>query len=206
MIGKGATITIVLNKIRIEIKEGESVVQQERMTGEQRREYIIKKLQKSTRPITGTALADETGVSRQVIVTDMALLKTSNEPIIATNRGYLYLDNQTDNALHRKVVICQHPPELAKEELEIIVDCGVTVVDVIVEHPFYGEMTGSLMVQSRFDVEQFLTAISQQEATLLSELTDGIHLHTIEADSEEKINRACEKLQDAGILYTVETK
>ena len=174
------------------------------MSGDKRRAYIIKKLQASTGPITGKTLADETGVSRQVIVTDMALLKTANEPIIPTNRGYLYMDNHPSEDLYRKVIICQHTPDRTQEELEIIVDCGVTVVDVIVEHPFYGELTGSLMVQSRFDVEQFMTVISEQDATLLSALTNGIHLHTIEADSEEKIAQACDRLREAGILYTEE--
>lgn len=177
-------------------------MQRERMTGEARRKYIVETLQQNTDPVTGSKLAEETGVSRQVIVTDMALLKTSNEPIIATNRGYLYMDQDEDTAMHRKVIICQHTPEQAREELEIIVDSGVTVVDVMVEHPYYGELTGSLMVRSRFDVNQFITAIHHQEAALLSELTDGIHLHTIEADAKEKISHACERLKDAGILYT----
>ncbi len=176
------------------------------MSGEKRRAYIIKKLKESERPITGKILATETGVSRQVIVTDMALLKTANEPIIPTNRGYLYMDNDSSESLYRKVIICQHTPENVQKELEIIVDCGVTVVDVIVEHPFYGELTGSLMVQSRFDVEQFMTVILEQEAALLSALTDGVHLHTIEADSKEKIAQACERLRDAGILYAEEEK
>lgn len=174
----------------------------ERMVGEDRRAYILNKLQSSTKPITGTMLAEETGVSRQVIVTDMALLKTSNEPIIATNRGYLYMDNESGSDLYRKIIICQHTPEQARQELEIIVDYGVTVVDVIVEHPFYGELTGSLMIESRYDVGQFLTAITEEEASLLSELTDGIHLHTIEADSEEKLHQACNQLREVGILYT----
>ena len=174
----------------------------DRMIGKERREYIVSKLQTSTQPVTGKTLAEETGVSRQVIVTDMALLKTSNEPIIATNRGYLYMDKQANENLHRKVIVCQHTPEQTRKELEIMVDNGVTVVDVIVEHPFYGELTGSLMVESRFDVEQFLNAISIEETSLLSELTAGIHLHTIEADSKEKINQACEQLLEAGILYT----
>lgn len=173
-----------------------------RMIGKERRQYIVTKLQTSTQPVTGKTLAEDTGVSRQVIVTDMALLKTSNEPIVATNRGYLYMDKKSNEHLHQKVIICQHTPDQAKEELETIVDNGVTVVDVIVEHPFYGELTGSLMIKSRFDVEQFLTAISAEEASLLSELTDGIHLHTIEADSEEKLNQACKQLREAGILYT----
>lgn len=175
---------------------------QQRMPGEERRAYIVNKLKKHTHPITGTTLADETGVSRQVIVTDMALLKTADEPIIATNRGYLYMDKQSNESLFKKVIVCHHTPEQTEEELQIIVDCGVTVVDVIVEHPFYGELTGSLMLQSRYDVEQFIEAIFKKEASFLAELTDGIHLHTLEADDEQKITEACERLREAGILYT----
>lgn len=175
------------------------------MSGAKRRKFIIQQLKESKQPITGGELANKTNVSRQVIVTDIALLKTSNEPIIATNRGYLYLREQSSDQMYRKVIICCHSPEQTKEELETIVDCGVTIVDVIVEHPIYGDLTGSLMLSSRYDVDQFITALSNYEASLLSVLTDGIHLHTLEADSMDKIDAACHALQEAGILYT-ETK
>lgn len=171
------------------------------MTGNERREFIVQLLKKSTQPIKGQDIADQTNVSRQVIVTDMALLKTRNEPIIATNRGYLYLHEQPEDHLFRRVIVCHHSPDRTKEELDRIVDCGVTVVDVIVEHPVYGDLTGSLRLSSRYDVEQFLLTISKHEASLLSELTDGVHLHTIEADAIEKLDAACDALRDAGILY-----
>src|SRR5690625_2750723 len=172
------------------------------MSGDKRRKYIIDLLKKSDKPLTGKSLAEKTGVSRQVIVTDIALLRTSEEPIIATNRGYMYYQqtNQTDN--FRKVIVCKHTPEETKKELEIIVDCGVTVVDVIVEHPFYGELTGSLMVKSRYDVEQFVHSFSKNNAAPLSVLTGGVHLHTIESDSREKMDAACNALERAGILVT----
>src|SRR5690625_4171326 len=86
------------------------------------------------------------------------------------------------------------------KELELIVDCGVTVQDVIVEHVFYGELTGSLMVSSRFDAKEFVEKISQEEASLLSELTLGVHIHTLIADSNEKIVAAYQALKEAGIL------
>lgn len=173
-----------------------------KMTGQERRAFIIQLLKKSNHPITGQELAQMTNVSRQVIVTDVALLKTSNEPIIATNRGYLYLQEQSEEKSFRRVIACNHTPEQTKEELDTIVDCGVTILDVIVEHPIYGDLTGSLQVSSRYDVEQFLATIRKHEATLLSVLTDGPHLHTIEADSVEKLDAACDALQATGILYT----
>ncbi|MBO1004035.1 transcription repressor NadR [Pseudogracilibacillus auburnensis] len=176
------------------------------MSGTERRDFIIGLLKKTKQPITGQELANQTNVSRQVIVTDVALLKTSNEPIIATNQGYLYLQQQSPNHLHRRIIICNHTPDQTKMELDMIVDCGVTVLDVIVEHSIYGELTGSLMINSRADVNQFVTALSNYEATLLSVLTNGIHLHTLEADSMEKIDAACKALAEAGILYTERNK
>lgn len=173
-----------------------------RMPGKDRRKLIIQHLKMSKHAVTGSDLAELTKVSRQVIVQDVSLLKAMDEPVIATSRGYLYLQEQKEEALHRRVIVCNHPPEETQAELEILVDCGVTVVDVIVEHPFYGGLTGSLMISSRFDVEQFVQAFTSHEAGLLLVLTGGVHLHTIEADSVEKLDAACDLLDVAGILVT----
>ena len=173
----------------------------EKMSGEERRKMIVDALKKATTPITGKEFADRANVSRQVIVTDVALLKTANEPIIATNRGYIYLQEQDTEKTVRRVIACQHSKEEAKAELEIIVDCGVTVVDVIVEHPIYGELTGNLHISSRYDVDQFIETMEENEAALLSKLTAGIHLHTLEADQMDKIDLACKELEAAGFLY-----
>lgn len=175
-------------------------------TGEERRKFIVHKLKVAQAPIRGQALAEMTNVSRQVIVTDIALLKTSQVPIIGTNRGYLYVHEQPESNQFRKVIVCQHTPEQTEEELQLIVDCGVTVVDVTVEHSYYGEITGSLMLSSRFDVAQFMDVIESGEASLLSVLTGGVHLHTLEADSMEKIDAACDALKKANILLTMDSK
>src|SRR5690625_710885 len=98
-------------------------------------------LKLSAHPITGQELAEKTGVSRQVIVTDIALLKASDEPIIATNRCYLYMHKESSNNLYILIISCQHSPKRTVEELQTIVDVGVTVNYVIVEHPIYGELT-----------------------------------------------------------------
>ena len=175
-----------------------------KMSGDERRKMIVEALKNAAKPITGKEFADRANVSRQVIVTDVALLKTTNEPIIATNRGYIYLQEQDTTDTVRRVIACQHSREQTKEELEIIVDCGVTVVDVIVEHPIYGGLTGNLHVSSRYDVDQFMQTLKENEAVLLSKLTDGIHLHTLEADTVDKIDLACQQLEEAGYLYVEE--
>ena len=74
------------------------------------------------------------------------------------------------------------------------------VVDVIVEHPIYGELRGSLHVASREDVRQFMEAVRRTGARLLSELTEGLHLHTLEARSPELLARAREALRQRGYL------
>ena len=67
--------------------------------GEERREYIIQLLTQTKKPISGTELAKQMKVSRQVIVQDIALLRASNRNILSTNKGYLY-----DRADEKKVV------------------------------------------------------------------------------------------------------
>lgn len=173
-----------------------------KFTTKERRNYILQLLKNSSQPITGKELADQTGVSRQVIVTDIALLRTANEPIISTSNGYLYLQENQSEQTYRRIVACKHSREQTKQELDMIVDCGVTVVNVIVEHPVYGDLTGSLMIKSRFEVETFYQDLMEEKFNLLSTLTDGVHLHTLEADSIEKLDAATNALAEAGILLS----
>jgi transcriptional regulator of NAD metabolism len=80
------------------------------------------------------------------------------------------------------------------------VDHGVRVLDVIVEHALYGELRGSLTIESRSDVADFLRRWRVTKANLLSSLTRGVHLHTVEASKPEMIARAKAQLQSRGIL------
>ncbi|MGE7601060.1 transcription repressor NadR [Peribacillus sp. NPDC097675] len=174
-------------------------MQKKKLLGEERRTKLLHILQTSSQPITGSELSQITNVSRQVIVGDITLLKARNEPIIATSQGYIYLQTETRPNPERTVA-CQHDPSRAQEELFLLVDIGITVKDVKVEHPVYGDLTASIMVSNRKEVESFLSKVTETNATLLSELTSGIHLHTISASSEEILNEAEEALNKAGIL------
>src|SRR5690625_4501629 len=119
---------------------------------------------------------------------------------MATTGGDLDAKEAAEQAYLKTRVVCKPTPEETLKELELIVDCGVTVQDVIVEHVFYGELTGSLMVSSRFDAKEFVEKISQEEASLLSELTLGVHIHTLIADSNEKSVRGYQAVTGAGTL------
>ncbi len=171
------------------------------MPGEERRQWIVNTLRSSGKPVTGRELGKLTNVSRQVIVGDVTLLKAKNEPIIATSQGYVYMSLQTLPGKIEKIIVCQHNPEQTEEELNILVDNGVTVKDVKIEHPVYGDLSASIMVSNRIEVKEFMRRITEANAVYLSNLAEGgIHLHTIMADNEQHIIHAEEALRKADIL------
>ena len=161
-----------------------------KLLGEERRSQLLQILKSSSEPITGSDLSKKANVSRQVIVGDITLLKARNEPIIATSQGYLYM-HMGKPQLFERTIACQHEPSRTEEELYLLVDLGVTVKNVTIEHPIYGDLTASMMVSSRKDVQQFLDKMADTKASYLLELsTDGIHLHTLSAPSEEILDEA----------------
>ena len=150
-------------------------------------------------PVTGAALAMRFGVSRQAIVHAVAILRAVGEPIVATGRGYL-LAPAAGRLPDRAVVAVRHRPEAAEDELLALVDLGVRVIDVTVEHPLYGELRGELHLASPADVRAWAEATRRSGVHLLSELTEGIHLHTLEAPSDELLGRARAVLAERGDL------
>lgn len=167
-------------------------------SADRRRRRIVEWIEGHDGPIQGGELAKHFRVSRQCLVQDVAILRASGVEILATPRGY-QLPETSDRA-HRAILACRHAPERTEEELQILVDHGVKVVDVIVEHPLYGELRGALMIESRADVGDFLDRVRASHAMLLSALTDGVHLHTVEASRPEKIARAKSELRARGFL------
>lgn len=171
-----------------------------KILGEERRTFILESLLNANKPLSGSELSKKTHVSRQVIVQDISLLKARNEPIIATSQGYVYMKSQAMQPSFERVIACMHPPERVQEELTIIVDHGVTVEDVKVEHPIYGDLTALIMVSNRHEVEQYMKKVYATKASYLLQLTGGIHLHTIKADSVQKLDSVCLALEKANIL------
>ena len=167
-------------------------------SGDRRRREILAWMRERDAPAQGSDLARRFRVSRQCVVQDIAVLRAGGEEILATPRGYR-LPRQSTEAF-RSVIVCRHNPEETREELEILVDHGVKILDVVVEHQIYGELRGSLMIESRADVQEFIARVQAKKATLLSSLTDGVHLHTLEASREALIARAKAKLKSRGFL------
>ncbi|HHV31250.1 3H domain-containing protein [Caproiciproducens sp. LBM24188] len=170
------------------------------MDAAQRRQQILELLKQSTTPVSAGKLAAEFHVSRQIIVGDIALLRAANEEISATPRGYIMnRSTPTEGMIH--TIACRHSRENLGEELYTIVDSGCGVIDVIVEHPVYGQLSGQLQIYSRFDVDNFLDRLSKNHAAPLSNLTDGIHLHTVLCRSEQAYEIMLDQLRKKNILF-----
>lgn len=165
---------------------------------DRRRRRIVNWMRAHGGPIPGAELARHFRVSRQCLVQDVAILRARGTEIQATPRGYRFPEN--GKPVHQAILACRHTVERTREELEILVDNGVKVIDVIVEHPLYGELRGSLMLESRADVEEFLESVRMKKASLLLSLTGGVHLHTVEAARAANIERAKTKLRAQGLL------
>ncbi len=168
------------------------------MGAERRRTAIQEQLLMNTGPVTGQELAERLGVSRQVIVQDIALLRTSGVEILATPRGYLL--NRGAFGGIKRLIACRHRSEHVANELLTIVRLGGEVMDVIVEHPLYGEITGQLLLSTEKEVEEFVDRLSRAKARLLSSLTDGVHLHTIRVPDLETYKTITSALEDKGYL------
>ena len=167
------------------------------MRAEERRQAILNTLNHAGQPVSATALARQFSVSRQIVVGDIALLRAAGANISATPRGYVVLRDAA--GLVRRVA-CQHDSAGMEAALNAMVDQGCTVLDVIVDHPIYGQLTGPLQLSSRYDVSQFIARCARAEARPLSDLTGGIHLPTLSCPDEAAFERVETALRDMGVL------
>ena len=155
-------------------------------------------LRRAGSPVVGSDLARRLDVSRQVIVQDIALLRARGHKILATPRGYLMVDDGPRASTH---VACRHTTfEEMEDELSTIVGVGGTVLDVVVEHPLYGEIRGLLMLKSQEDVLSFMARMRASGAEPLARLTKGVHLHTLGAPDEAILQKIRDALRAKGYL------
>ena len=169
------------------------------LNGDQRRKKILELMEESKTPLSGTALGKVTGVSRQVVVQDIALLRTEGYPILATTRGYL-LDQPS--GVTRLIKVC-HTNEQTEEELNIVVDHGGCVVDVMVNHRAYGKLSAPLNIKNRRDVQVFMENIRTGKSTPLLNITSGYHFHHISAERTEILDEIQAQLQARGFLAEI---
>ena len=166
------------------------------ISGQQRREEILKILRNSKEPVAGTELAKQLDVSRQVIVQDMALIRANGVEIISTNRGYVIQEQKGASRVFKVI----HTDTQVEEELQMFVDFGAKVVDVFVYHKVYGVIKADMNVKSRRDVKEYMDGISSGKSTNLMNLTSNYHYHTIMADDEHTLDLIQDELAKKGFL------
>lgn len=166
------------------------------MTGAERRADIIKQIENSRSPVSGTKLASMYEVSRQVIVQDIALIRASGYDVLSTNRGYAL------NAPIKcsRILKVRHTDEQTEEELNAIVDMGGSVDSVIINHRVYGRMEASLNVDSRRRAAEFMQDIRSGKSSPLKNITSGYHYHQVSADSEKTLDMIEQILREKGFL------
>jgi len=167
------------------------------LDAQERRNAIARELERSPAPLSATALAKQFSVSRQIIVGDIALLRATGADIIATPRGYVVPHSVAGIT---RTLACRHEGNQMETELNAMVDQGCTVLDVIVDHPIYGQLTGPLNLSNRYEVGQFISRCREQSASPLSLLTEGIHLHTVLCPDEAAFTRVQSALRTLGVL------
>ena len=154
------------------------------MKAADRRKAIVNMLLSSTEPISGGKLSDEFGVSRQIIVQDITVLKGSGYGILSTHNGYII----QQSPLKERVFKMYHTTEQTEDELTTIVNLGGTVVDVFVWHKVYGKMTAALNIFSPLHIKQFIEGVRSGKSTELMNITGGYHYHTVRAESEQMLD------------------
>ena len=169
------------------------------MEGAKRRDQLIKILNEQTEPISGGELSRLLGVSRQVIVQDITLLRATGSNIFSTTKGYLIY--QSDESRAKRIFRVRHTTGQIEDELCTFVDNGGRILDVIVTHEIYGDIATALTIRNRQDVYDFVSKVKEKKIVPLKDLADGIHQHTVIADTEETLDRIEKALLAKGYLY-----
>ncbi len=164
----------------------------------ERRAEILEALSNADTSISASKLAAKFGVTRQIIVSDIAILRANGHKIIATRRGYIIEKAEEDSIVES--IVCRHSADETLQEFYIITDNGGSVDNVIVEHPIYGQISADLDIKSRYDAEEFVRMAKEANASQLCDLTGGLHIHMIKVPDKGAYMRIIKGLRDAGIL------
>jgi len=171
------------------------------MTGAERRKMILDLMKESSKPLSGGALGKATGVSRQVVVQDIALLRSEGYSILATARGYM-LDSPSEEKNVRLFKVF-HDETRTEEELKLIVDLGGCAENVMVNHKVYGKVSAPLNIKNRRDVQAFMKNLESGKSTPLLKVTSGYHFHRVSADEAEILDEIEEALREKDFLTEV---
>ena len=167
------------------------------MDGDLRRENLLKKIKEAKNPISGTALSKEFGVSRQIIVGDVALMRAAGIDIISTSSGYVFNQKNGANSVTVKV---KHKTMDVFDVLCTVVDEGAFISSVSIEHSAYGKVTIPLNIANRSDAKRFSESMLESAERTVGELCGGIHHYNISSNDQLALIRIQKALNDKGYL------
>ena len=170
------------------------------MTGEMRRTKILDVLKSQHTPISGTVLAKQFHVSRQVIVQDIALMRAENHWILSTNKGYVYRTEELDDTQPKRVFWVKHSTEQVLDEFMTVLNLGGKILDVAVEHELYGQIRVDLLIETVQDAHDFVARLAKCKDNPLKVLTDDCHYHTVAAPSEKLLDLIERELSEKGLM------
>ena len=168
------------------------------MSGEERRKAILNRL--GGEPVSAARLAEAFGVSRQVIVQDVALLRAEGIPVLSTSRGYI----RAGGGRAARGFKVRHGDDEVLDELQLIVDAGGRVEDVYVWHKVYGKISAPMGIDSRRKAEEFVKKIESGVSAPLKNITGGYHYHTVSAESEAVLDGIAAELRAHGFFVAEE--
>lgn len=168
------------------------------MNNQMRREKLYKILEEANRPVTGIELSKDLGVTRQIIVGDVAILRSSGKPIISTARGYL-IQGPVEKQLFHCCSKTMDEAEL-EDELNAVVDNGGIVRGITLSHEVYGIIHIEMNLRSRREIRQYMDKLRANSAPLVITLTNGVHILKVATQSDEEMEGIKEALQDLGLL------
>ena len=166
------------------------------MKADERRKAIVNLLLAEQSPLSGGALSERFGVSRQIIVQDISNLKSSGYEILSAHNGYMI----QSTPLKERVFKVRHTTEQTEDELNLIVDSGGTIADVFVWHKVYGRVEAKLNIFSRLQVKQFIEGVRTGKSSELMNITGGYHYHTVRAENEEVLDKIVAELNRLGYI------
>lgn len=170
------------------------------MKANERRAEILSLIENSQNPVAANILSEKYGVSRQVIVQDIAILRAQGYGVISTNRGYVLGSGATRC---ERVYKCRHNLSELIPESEIVINNGGTVEDIFVNHRVYGKISARLELSTMRHAEELYRSLMAGASKPLMSVTDGYHYHTVSAPSEEALEKIEQELRKAGVLIEI---
>ena len=125
------------------------------MKAQNRRKEMAVLLANANAAVSGDALSARFGVSRQIVVQDIATLREQGYEIQATHYGYVL----KATPLLERVFTVNHSQEQTVDELELIIAQGGIVKDVFVEHKIYGKIVAPLNIHNKRHIDKFLDGV-----------------------------------------------